>query len=89
MTRRSHTFDHMLGKPMASSLDMPERRKSAAELRRMDIADQLIYLRNHPESDDEKLQALMREERDAQSDLTGEVDHQDLLDNRPPEDWGR
>jgi hypothetical protein len=78
-----------MDKRLVSSTSPRERRKSAAELKRMPIEDQLIYLRHHPETEDEKLQALMREDRNVDADMTGEIDHQDLLDNTPPESWGR
>jgi hypothetical protein len=81
--------DHLIGKRMASSWEPPERRKSKAEIARMPIEDQLIYLRGHPETEDDRQEALEREDRDARYKTSGEVDERDLLDNEPPPDWGR
>jgi hypothetical protein len=77
------------GTRLVSSLDIPERRKSAAEIRRMSIEDRLIYARNHPETELQKQEALEREDRDAHYEAMGEVDYQDILDNEPPSSWGR
>jgi hypothetical protein len=87
---RGHTFDHLLGQRMVSSLDIPERRKSAAEIQRMPIEDQLIYYRLHPEeelSDSERTDALRRELSDDDYRRHGEIDPQWILDNEPPPGW--
>jgi hypothetical protein len=89
MAKQSHGLDHLLGSRMASSLSIPERRKSKAEIARMPIESQLIYMREHSESEDERQEALEIEDRDAHYQTTGEVDARDLLDNEPPPDWGR
>ena len=58
------------------------------ELRRMAPEDRLLYEREHPKSEAEKLEELEREERDDFYQRGGEVAHEDLLDNHPPPDWG-
>ena len=88
MSKRAHALDSYLGRKLVNSFDPPERRRSPAELKRMDIADQLIYLRHHPETEEQKLQDLVREDRDSHYDMTGEVDERDKLDNEPPASWG-
>ena len=76
------------GNVLANSWGPPERRKSKDELAAMSIEDRLIYAMHHPFSEQEKIEALEREMRDAEYDMTGEVDERDLLDNHPPPDWG-
>jgi hypothetical protein len=88
MAERAHALSSILGKRLVSTNHIPERRKSQDELRRMAPEDRLIYEREHPWTDAERMAELEREDRDAHYDMTGEVDERDLLDNHPPPDWG-
>jgi hypothetical protein len=89
MGERAHALDHILGARLVSTLNLPRRRPSKAELARMAPEDRILAERELMDmTDAEKTAELEREDRDHFYQTTGEVDAQDILDNRPPPDWG-
>lgn len=87
--RQAHALSTLLGARMVSSTTLPERRKSEAELRAMAIEDRLIYEMHHPLTDQEKQEALEREDMEAHLGIHGEV-HPDLIlmNEAPDSEWG-
>ena len=75
------------GNVLANSWGPPPRRKTEAELRRMDHVDRLLYEANHPLTDAEKQAQLEDEDMRHRLGLTGEFTNWSDRDIPPP-DWG-
>jgi hypothetical protein len=85
--RRAHCLDHLLGQRMVAT-HMRERRKSDAEVARMDVSEQARYLAAYPKTDAEKYADMKRKLSFDDWEKHGELDPQIILDNEPPPDWG-
>lgn len=89
MSKQSHALSHMLGVRMVTTLPIRERRKSADELKAMSHDARLIYELEHPMTDDEKYEALEREDAEHFYGVTGEIPTTgSLREDGTDQDWG-